>query len=309
VSVPARDTVAGRAYRDLQNKARRESRPTEELLSLYTLEGFLDRLAVSARSRDLVLKGGVLLAAYDLRRPTRDVDLQAPAMANDAATILALVTEIAGIERDDGLVYAIGQATAETIRDEDEYPGVRVSVGATLATAHLRFHVDVNVGDPVSPAAQLVEVPKLLGGSISVRGYPLAMVFAEKIVTAVQRGTANTRWRDFADIYLLSRRHVIVGTVLAHSLDVVARHRVAELAPLGEVLAGFPVLGQTRWANWSRKQRLTDRLPTEFGEVLDAVTAFTDPVLRSQTDGQHWDPNHASWRAGLLAGRKPRAAT
>lgn len=84
MSAPARDTVAGRAYRDLQNKARRESRPTEELLSLYTLEGFLERLAVSARSADLVLKGGVLLAAYDLRRPTRDVDLQAPAMANDA---------------------------------------------------------------------------------------------------------------------------------------------------------------------------------------------------------------------------------
>ena len=28
-------------------------------------------------------------------------------------------------------------------------------------------------------------------------------MYAEKIVTALQRGTANTRWRDFADIYLL----------------------------------------------------------------------------------------------------------
>jgi Nucleotidyl transferase AbiEii toxin, Type IV TA system len=301
VSVPARDTVAGRAYRDLQNKARRESRPTEELLSLYTLEGFLDRLVVSARSREFVLKGGVLLAAYDLRRPTRDVDLQASAMANDAATVLALVTEIAGIERDDGLVYATGQATAETIRERDEYSGVRVSMGATLATAQLRFNVDVNVGDPVSPAAQLVEVPKLLGGSISVRGYPLVMVFAEKIVTAVQRGTANTRWRDFADIYLLSRVHAVDGTVLAHSLAVVAGHRAAELAPLAEVLAGFPGLAQTPWAAWSRKQRLTDRLPTQFGEVLDAVTAFTDPVLRGQIEGQHWDPSQSGWRVRPLA--------
>jgi len=301
VSAPARDTVAGRAYRDLQNKARRESRPTDELLSLYTLEGFLDRLAVSARSRDFVLKGGVLLAAYDLRRPTRDVDLQVSAMANDAATILALVNEIAGIERDDGLVYATGQSTAETIRDQDEYSAVRVSMGASLATAQLRFHVDVNIGDPVSPTAKLVEVPKLLGGSISVRGYPLAMVLAEKIVTAVERGTANTRWRDFADIYLLSRVHAVDGIVLARSLDVVANHRAAELAPSGEVLAGFPDLAQTRWAAWTRKQRLTDRLPMQFGEVLDAVTAFTDPVLRGQTEGQRWDPTRPGWRARPLA--------
>jgi len=301
VSAPARDTVAGRAYRDLQNKARRESRPTDELLSLYTLEGFLDRLAVSARSRDFVLKGGVLLAANDLRRPTRDVDLQVSAMANDAATILALVNEIAGIERDDGLVYATGQSTAETIRDQDEYSAVRVSMGASLATAQLRFHVDVNIGDPVSPTAKLVEVPKLLGGSISVRGYPLAMVLAEKIVTAVERGTANTRWRDFADIYLLSRVHAVDGIVLARSLDVVANHRAAELAPSGEVLAGFPDLAQTRWAAWTRKQRLTDRLPMQFGEVLDAVTAFTDPVLRGQTEGQRWDPTRPGWRARPLA--------
>lgn len=42
----------------------------------------------------------------------------------------------------------------------------------------------------------------LRGGEIVVRGYPLAMVHAEKIVTALVRGTANTRWRDFADLYL-----------------------------------------------------------------------------------------------------------
>ena len=243
----------------------------------------------------------MLLAAYDLRRPTRDVDLQVSAMANDAATILALVNEIAGIERDDGLVYATGQSTAETIRDQDEYSAVRVSMGASLATAQLRFHVDVNIGDPVSPTAKLVEVPKLLGGSISVRGYPLAMVLAEKIVTAVERGTANTRWRDFADIYLLSRVHAVDGIVLARSLDVVANHRAAELAPSGEVLAGFPDLAQTRWAAWTRKQRLTDRLPMQFGEVLDAVTAFTDPVLRGQTEGQRWDPTRPGWRARPLA--------
>ncbi|MGQ0504544.1 MAG: nucleotidyl transferase AbiEii/AbiGii toxin family protein, partial [Myxococcaceae bacterium] len=55
------------------------------------MEGFLDRLADSKHAKNLVLKGGVLLAAYDLRRPTRDVDLQAQTMTNGMAAVLAVV--------------------------------------------------------------------------------------------------------------------------------------------------------------------------------------------------------------------------
>jgi Nucleotidyl transferase AbiEii toxin, Type IV TA system len=78
---PTRATVEGRAYLDLQNLARRQQRPTDELHQLYAIEGFLARLTRSPHADRLVLKGGVLLAAYDARRPTRDVDIQARAMA------------------------------------------------------------------------------------------------------------------------------------------------------------------------------------------------------------------------------------
>ena len=59
---PTRETVEGRAYLDLQNQARRDMRPTDELLALYALEGFLAWLAASPAAESLVLKGGVLLA-------------------------------------------------------------------------------------------------------------------------------------------------------------------------------------------------------------------------------------------------------
>jgi hypothetical protein len=72
---PDRSTTGGRRYRDLQNLARRTGRPTDELHPLYALEGFLERLAASSHAPRVVLKGGVLLAAYDSRRPTRDIDL------------------------------------------------------------------------------------------------------------------------------------------------------------------------------------------------------------------------------------------
>jgi Nucleotidyl transferase AbiEii toxin, Type IV TA system len=70
-----RGTPSGDAYLDLQNQARRTRRQTQELLQLYVLEGFLARLAASAMRERLVLKGGILLAAFGSRRPTRDVDL------------------------------------------------------------------------------------------------------------------------------------------------------------------------------------------------------------------------------------------
>jgi len=92
----------------------------------------------------------------------------------------------------------------------------------------LTFHVDINFGDPSWPAPGIVEIPRLLGGSISVLGYPMVMVLAEKFVTAVQRGTANTRWRDGADIYLLSGRH---GPGLLRPALIRAGQRVCIVAP------------------------------------------------------------------------------
>jgi hypothetical protein len=76
------DTLAGRRYLDLQREAKRTGRPTDELIQLYALECFLDRLVHSKFAETFILKGGVLLAALDARRPTRDIDFAARAIEN-----------------------------------------------------------------------------------------------------------------------------------------------------------------------------------------------------------------------------------
>ena len=81
----------------MQNLARKQGRPTDELHQIYALEGFLARLVVSPYADRLVLKGGVLLAPYDTRRPTRDVDLQGQYMSNEVDAVLDMVRAIAGI--------------------------------------------------------------------------------------------------------------------------------------------------------------------------------------------------------------------
>ena len=92
---PTRASAAGHAYLDLRTQARGAGRATDEYLRLYALEGFLARLAVSGQRADFVLKGGVLLAAYAVRRPTADIDLAANSISNDVETVLALVTAVA----------------------------------------------------------------------------------------------------------------------------------------------------------------------------------------------------------------------
>ena len=94
-----------------------------------------------------------------------------------------------------------------------------------------------------------MNVPRLLGGVIAVRGYPLEMVHSEKIVTALQRGTANTRWRDFADIHLLSGLHAVRASDILLALGAVAVFRRIQLSSLRAALDGFAPLGQTRWAS------------------------------------------------------------
>ncbi|MBS2967126.1 nucleotidyl transferase AbiEii/AbiGii toxin family protein, partial [Actinocrinis puniceicyclus] len=168
---PTRATTGGRAYLDLRNLARRQGRPTDELHQLYALEGFLSRLTISPYADRLVLKGGVLLAAFGSRRPTRDIDLCADHLSGELDAMREVVRAIAAIPLDDGLQIDPDSATAEPIRDEHEYPGVRVTLTATLSAARLTFHVDINIGDPVSPAPQRIVLPKILGGTMELTGY------------------------------------------------------------------------------------------------------------------------------------------
>jgi hypothetical protein len=242
-----RDGTAGRAYLDLQALARRTGRPTQELLVLYVLERFLYRLAGSAFRDRLVLKGGMLLACLDSRRPTADVHLLAQAVANDVDTIAGVVKAVLAIAVDDGGAYEPHRLSAQVIRDAELYAGVRLAVPARVDRARAVLRVDVNVGDPFTPAPVQVECPGLLEGPFRLFGYPLATVLAEKVVTMIDRGMATTRERDFADVVLLARGHPIAATELLAAMRATADHRGSALYPLADYLEP---LGTTRQASW-----------------------------------------------------------
>ena len=294
---PTRATPEGNAYLDLQALAKQSGRPVDEYLTRYALEGFLNRLSQSPRREVFVLKGGVLLAAFDQRRPTRDVDFAVIGLDNDVDNILSILREVAAADVGDGLDIDIGQAAAEVIREDSTgYTGVRVSFPAALASAKVNFNVDVNVGDPITPKPEVIAVPRILGGTIQILGYPVEMVIAEKLVTAIERGTANTRWCDLVDMYRLSNSRSMAGNVLIESCDTVATYRGATLVPLGAALEGFGEIAQARWFAWRNKQKLQAEAPENISELIRALEVFADPVLLRSAAGRLWNPSEREWQ-------------
>jgi hypothetical protein len=105
----------------------------------------------------------MLLSAFGQRRLTRDIDLLAKTFSNEPAAVAALVREIAEVEADDGVLYETGQIVTRMIREQDLHAAVRVAVPARVDRARHPLRIDVNAGDPVTPAPAVVTYPALLG--------------------------------------------------------------------------------------------------------------------------------------------------
>lgn len=280
-------------YRALQRRAREERRGTQELFEFYLLERFLYRLSTSRYRDHFVLKGGLLLTVLGARRPTRDADVLARGVAGDEENLLAVVGEIAGIPAADGVTFDVSSARVSVIREHVAYPGLRISVPATLGTARLQLRLDINFGDPVGP--QKIEYPTLLSDEpIDLLSYPVEAVIAEKVETMISRSDANTRERDYADVLALSKVHPVEARSLRQALERTAAHRGTQLMPLATALDTLPTARQRDWRAFLDRAGVSD-IPESFEEAVEEVKAFVDPVLRNEPDLVRWNPSTKGW--------------
>ncbi|TDU88921.1 nucleotidyltransferase AbiEii toxin of type IV toxin-antitoxin system [Kribbella voronezhensis] len=294
-----RSTPAGRAYLDLQNRARRDRRGTQELLTLYVVERWLARLSRSKHVDDFVLKGGMLLAAFGRRRPTVDLDALARNFRSDQEVVAARVAEIAAADDpEDGVEFLTDSLTTRLIRDGALYAGVRVTMDARIATAAVKLRLDVNFGDPVTPGPRLVELPALRPGvePIKILGYPMETVLAEKLATAIALGPANTRVRDFADLYVLTGLRAFTQSCVRAALMATVLFRGTPMVPLSEVVTGIVALRSPAYAAYRRNLgQEGDHLPQHFEELMHAVVTFGDGLLREAPAETRWDPVERRW--------------
>ncbi len=276
---------------------------------MYIVERWLSRMSRSPYAEDFILKGGMLLAAFGTRRPTVDADALARNMASDQETVARRVAEIAAIEDpDDGVEFLSDTVTTAVIRDDALYSGVRVTMTAQLATAQVTLRLDINFGDPVTPAPRTVELPSLRPDAPPIRilGYPIETVLAEKLVTAIELGRANTRVRDFADIHLLTGTQALQCGALRDALTATAGFRGTTLILLAQATKGLAVLRNSTYVAYrTGLGEAGASLPERFSDTVAAVADFVDPVLDGLDAEAVWNSAERSWSTAPVTPSEP----
>lgn len=252
--------------------------PTQEYLVRHTLESFLDRLTRTPHAGDFVLKGGILLAAYGIRRPTKDADANAVGADVTAEHLADVVRDIASIDVDDGMVFDLDTISVQEIREQADYPGLRVRVAASIGQWTGVAVWDVSTGDPIVPPPRQVTIDRILGDPITLLGYAPETTIAEKGVTILERGITSTRWRDYVDIVALTRQGIDTDELL-RSARAVARHRGVTLGPVAPHLAGYGAVAQAKWAAWRRKEHLESVCEENLDDQIILVVSCLDSVF------------------------------
>jgi hypothetical protein len=302
---PGTKNVGASVRQRLLNKARETGRPFSELLQYFAMERFLYRLSKSEHADKFVLKGALMLTAWNapLLRPTMDIDLLG-ATGNDIETMAAIVREICGgrIEPDDGLVFDAASVKGERIAEAAEYEGVRIRFRATLDAARIQMQLDVGFGDIVVPAAVPTIYPTILDlPAPHLLAYSRETAIAEKFEAMVKLGELNSRMKDFFDIWLLSGAFDFDGPRLCEAIEKTFKQRGTVL-PDGEPVAlarEFSSNPQKRaqWTGFIRRMKL--RNVPSLPEIVDGLGEFLMAPMRAASMGEHldlkWVSKEARW--------------
>src|SRR5690606_38521834 len=178
------------------------------------------------------------------------------------------------------------------IREEATYPGIRVTLEARLENARISLQVDIGFGDVVTPAPEEVEFPALLDfAAPHLRAYPIYTVIAEKLEATVRLGQANTRMKDFFDLWFLSRTFSFEGELLRVAVTrTFARREMALPQALPASLTDDFAEGKAAaWSVFIRRNGLGN---LDMKAVLAAIRTFAWPVLEAAARGTAFE---ASW--------------
>lgn len=262
------------------------------MLQRYVGERFLYRLSVSRQVDRFVLKGAALFLVWARRefRATRDLDFLATAPADHAGIRAAVEAVCAVVYPQDGILFDPASIEIADIREDQEYGGVRVKLGATLGTATLSLQLDVGFGDAITPERRVETYPTLLDHAApELWTYPRETCVAEKFETMVRRGPRNSRMRDFWDVTALARHFAFDGETLSTAVAETFRRRGTVLTEeLPDALRPAFYEDASRLRQWEAFQRNVGAVidgPTRFAEAGQTIQAFLGPVRQHLTGG------------------------
>lgn len=288
-----RDLAASVRQR-LMNLARKRGDDFQLVLTRYGVERLLYRLAQSHYAGQFVLKGAALFQLWtgQPHRATRDLDLlgQGDASIDRLRQIFHAVCS--QTVTDDGLKFLADHIHAEQIKEDDVYQGIRLRIDATLGDTRLPLQIDVGFGDAVTPGPQAVVYPTLLDfPAPHLNAYSRETVVAEKFQAMIQLGMANSRMKDFYDIWILAHQFEFDGAALCAALRATFERRRTELPAKAPVALtqefSSDRLKATQWKAFLRKGRLLET-PPPLADVVSLLGSFLMPPTTALAENASW---------------------
>lgn len=258
-----------------------DSAKVQVVMRLYAMERFFDRLARSPWREQFIVKGGALVTALVgiSMRTTMDIDATVKGVTLQEEEIERVVDEICAIEAGDGMAFRI--KSIDRIMDEHDYPGIRLSMEALFDHARIPMKLDFSTDDAITPGAIELGYPCLLeNAEIPIMAYNIETLLAEKLETVVSRSVANTRMRDFYDVFTLleMKGGSIDLSIFTAAVEATFNKRGTDSSPKNMRLVLSEIGGSERMMEmWVRYQSKTDYAQgIAWDGAVEAVSHLVD---------------------------------
>lgn len=284
--------LAASVRQRLANLARAQNEDFQLVLTRYALERLLYRLSESEHRDVFVLKGAMLFQLWDdhPHRPTRDLDLlgcgenSIPRFEQIFCDVCEQTVE------DDGLVFDARTVHGDVIKEDQEYQGLRLTLVCRLENARIPVQIDVGFGDVVTPSATEVMYPVLLDFPAPIlAAYSRETVVAEKFQAMVMLGIANSRMKDFYDLWVLARQFEFDGVLLCEAIRATFERRRTKVpadVPIALAAEFFEDPGKlAQWRAFVGKGKL-DARGKKLNEIAGQLHSFLIPPAQAVATGK-----------------------
>lgn len=141
------------------------------------------------------------MVGIDLRN-TLDMDATIKGFNLTEQNLKNILEEITSIDIGDNVSFEL--LMIKDIREEAEYTGYRVTLNGKFDTIFQKFKIDISTGDAITPKEIEYNFELLFEKrKIGILAYNLETILSEKFEGVISKGIANTRARDYYDIYIL----------------------------------------------------------------------------------------------------------
>ena len=265
----------------LKNIAVKKNIEFNTLLRLYMYDRFIERLAVSKYRDNFILKGGFYLSTlFRLEsRSTKDIDTAIKDTNFTKENVEKMIKSIISIDINDGAL--INFVEISNIREEDQYGGFRVVLNVKVDTIRENFQIDIATGDPITPKPIVYKYLPILGDRyINIWSYNIETVIAEKLETILRRAEANSRTRDYYDLYLIYTKgwNNVNFNDLHKAIDKTFKKRnyTGNIEETIAILKGSEII-KNRWDSYKKKYEYAKNI--DYDKIMQCIEEIVKEII------------------------------